>query len=119
MSSIHREIEYYEHKLRYARSYSEERDIRDCLDRLYENVRYYNEPPRYVSLGSVTCLGIDLAKPEKTMEPKVNENAAIAVLETKLAEHKKNVTSMAPYVTSSETSQKTIKQIEAALKKLG
>jgi hypothetical protein len=64
-------------------------------------------------------IGCDLAKPEKTMEPKTNENAAIAVLEAKLAEHKKNVTSMMTYVASSETSQKAIKQIEAALKKLG
>ena len=96
------------------------KSLRNELDR--EACRYM--PPPMLYAGGIDICNRALLEctgtMEKKMEPKkTNENAAIAVLEEKLAYHQKNVASMATYVASHETSLKAIKQLEAALKKLG
>jgi len=117
--NLQSEIDYWEHKLHYARSYDEERVIKDRFRRLHDELYYWRSPLYLLPTDTCNRAVLTASVPEKPMEPKTNENAAIAVLEAKLAEHKKAVINMATYVTSSETSQKAIKQIEAALKKLG
>src|ERR1700693_4731780 len=95
--ALRSDIEYYERQLRYVTSYSEERSLLERVSYLRNQLKANEQACYMPPLLAVSPLNIcnrallTASVPEKTMKPKTNENAAIAVLEAKLAEHKKTV----------------------------